>query len=82
VVEFWVKEKGWRVRGQGHKYGLYPPDPGVRVVPPFVSLGGTPSGSATWHAKRIGRACERLLEAIAERSLDIEAGEEPVDDQS
>jgi hypothetical protein len=59
----WV-DRGWRVRGQGHKYGLYPPapDPGVRLVPPFVRVDATAKGDAAWRAKIIRRDC-RAMEA-------------------
>lgn len=57
VIRYWVSEKGWRVRSQGHRYGLYPPDPDVRVLPPYVRVDGTPRGDASWQARRIHRDC-------------------------
>lgn len=65
AIEFWVREKEWRVRGQGHKYALYPPHPGVRLDPPtFVRVDGTPNSDATWQAKQVHRNCNMLERRI------------------
>lgn len=70
-IEYWVKTKKWRVRGQGHKYGLYPPDPGFRVMPPpppWVRVDGTSKSDSKWQAKTTRRECQKLERAIKEQS--------------
>lgn len=67
-IEYWVREKKWRVRVQGHKYALYPPDPGVRIVPPWVRVDGTAKCDAKWQAKTIRRDCRKLERAIEEQN--------------
>jgi hypothetical protein len=69
AIAYWVTEKGWRVRGQAHKFGLYPPNPSVRVIPPWVRVDGTVRADATWQAKRVHRDC-RILEKAIEQALD------------
>lgn len=44
-IKYWVTEKEWRVRDQGHGFTLWPPDTGVRRTPPWVLIGGTPEGN-------------------------------------
>jgi hypothetical protein len=66
AIAHWVNDKQWRVRGQGHKYGLYPPNPPVRVVPPWVRVDGTVSADPTWQARQVHRDCRRLEQAIAD----------------
>lgn len=69
AIAYWVK-KGWRVRGQGHKYGLYPPDPGIRMDPPtWVRVDGSPRADSCWVAKRIHRECNSLAKRIENETL-------------
>jgi hypothetical protein len=72
-IAHWVTEKKWRVRGQGHKFALYPPDPGVRLDPPtFVQVNGTPGCDATWQAKQVHRQCGNLEKRIEALTTDEE----------
>lgn len=64
-IAFWVA-KGWRVRAQGHKFGLYPPDPGMRLNPPFVRVDGSPSCDATWQARTLRRQCKAMEQKITD----------------
>lgn len=63
----WVA-KGWRVREQGHKFALYPPKTGVRLVPPWVRIDGTPKADPTWQARMIKNECRKLEQQIEEAS--------------
>lgn len=72
AIAFWVRERGWRVREQAHKYGLYPPDPGFRMIPPFVRIDGTAAGDAKRQARMLNRNCEQLQAAIEARKSDLE----------
>lgn len=68
AIEYWVK-RGWRVRGQGHKFALYPPDPGVRLAPPnWVRVDGSPGPDAAWIAKVVHRECKNLEKRIRDET--------------
>lgn len=69
AVEHWVTEKNWRVRKQGHKFALWPPDPGFRLMPPFVRVDGTVKSDATWQARIVHRDCRKLENSIKQRRL-------------
>ncbi|WP_418003342.1 hypothetical protein ACNO8X_26040 [Mycobacterium sp. PDNC021] len=68
-IKYWMTEKGWRVRDQGHGFTLWPPDTGVRLVPPWVIIGSTPEGNPTWHAKRLRREC-RAMQKIVDADIE------------
>lgn len=72
VIEFWVGQRGWRLLGQGHKFGLWPPDPGIRLTPPWVRVDGTPSGDVGNAARAIDNACLRMEAAITAAPRDTE----------
>lgn len=72
TVEKWLK-KGWRVRKQGHGFGLWPPDPGIRWAPPpapFARFDHTPVGDGKSQARVLGRRCLELEKTIAELRKD------------
>ena len=66
-IKYWVTEKEWGVRDQGHGFTLWPPDTGVRRTPPWVLIGGTPEGNPTRHAKRIRRECTAMQREVDEQ---------------
>lgn len=57
VVELLVKEHGWRLRKQGHKYGLYCPCTEGRAN--FIPIPGTPKNPvhAARRIKRLAAHC-------------------------
>lgn len=67
VLEYWVTEKGWRIVGQGHKFALWPPNPGFRLVPPWVRIDGTPSGDRGNSARAVQRACTAMDKLISDQ---------------
>jgi hypothetical protein len=79
-IEYWVSEEGWRVRGQGHLFGLYPPDPGndVRLIPPWVRVDGTAKCNPTTQARIVRRECQAMQKRIkeAQRAKNQGDGEE------
>ncbi|AXQ63905.1 hypothetical protein SEA_HORUS_53 [Gordonia phage Horus] len=72
MIETWIG-RGWRVRKQGHGFGLWPPNPGFRWAPPpapFVRIDGTPRGDGTSQARRLDRDCRALETVIRELKKD------------